>query len=316
MNSLIVIATLLLLAIIGLVLWWLWPAPLARLFIALERRRCGLRPARATVDGIDWHYLEGGHGEPLILLHGFNADADHFCRVSSRLAAHFRIIAPDLPGFGTTRLEQGTSFRLEDLAASVLAWLDHIGIQHFYLGGSSMGGYIACAIARQAPERVRAMWLLAPGGLRDVKLSPVLEAVAEDRHNPLIVRDMADFERLFDYCFVHPPWVPGPVRRFLCRRVAGGAVQAQRIFDALRFDSQPLEDVIDGLATPTLVVWGQSDQVLNAAGARVLAERMSDAESLVLPNVGHLPMLESPDVTAEAWMGFTEALARRHQTAS
>ncbi len=298
------------LALIVITLWWLWPTPLARLFLMLDQRYGRLRPRIVTADDIHWHYLEGGRGEPLVLLHGFNADSSHFCRVSRHLAAHFRILAPDLPGFGLTPSGEMDSFRVEDIADRVLEWLDELGIHDFYLGGNSMGGYIAVAMARRAPDRVRALWLLAPGGLHSAKLSAVLEEVSEERHNPLVIRNQADFHRLVDYCFVHPPWIPGPLARHLARRAGTSAVRAQRIFDAMRYDSQPLEEMARDLPTPTLIVWGQADQVLHPQGATVLDELMTNSHCLVLASIGHLPMLEDPRNVAESWLSFTETLAR------
>ncbi|TVQ39445.1 MAG: alpha/beta fold hydrolase [Wenzhouxiangella sp.] len=304
------------LVLISILLWRVWPTPLARLFLTLDQRYGRLRTRTLTSGEINWHYLEGGHGEPLVLLHGFNADSSHFCRVSRHLAAHFRILAPDLPGFGLTASNEIDSFRVEDLADRVLAWLDDVGIHDFYLGGNSMGGYIAVAMARRAPERVRALWLLAPGGLRTARLSAVLEQVAEERHNPLVIRNQADFYRLVDYCFVRPPWIPGPLARHLARRAALTAVRAQRIFDAMRYDSLPLEDMARGLATPSLIVWGQADQVLHPEGARLLDELMADSRCLILPSIGHLPMLEDPRNVAESWLSFTESLAREEQSST
>jgi len=294
---------------LALFFWYLWPAPLGQFFEWVERRRAGLVSRTREHGGINWHYLEGGHGEPLVLLHGFNANADHFCRVSSRLRSQFRILAPDLPGFGETSVEALSSFRIEDIASRILAWLDGIGVQRFYLGGNSMGGYLAVAMARQAPERVRALWLLAPGGLHTAPLSPVFEEVAEERHNPLVVRNHADFRRLMDYCFVRPPWVPGPLLRLLAKRAMRNAVRAQRIFDAMRYDSRSLEELAEGLPMPALVVWGQADQVLHPAGARVIKNLIPTTRTLVMEKIGHLPMLEDPKTSAEAWLSFANAVA-------
>lgn len=300
--------TILVVAIIALVLWRFWPGPLARLFLVLERLQAGLKSRQRH----GWHYLEGGRGEPLVLLHGFNADAHHFCQSARRLKAHFRILAPDLPGFGLTPMGDSDSFRIEDRAREVLNWLDAMGVHEFYLGGNSMGGYLAVAMARQAPDRVRALWLLAPGGLKSAKLSPVMEEVAEERHNPLVVRNVADFRRLIDYCFVRPPWIPGPLVRFLTRRAAESAVRAQRMFDAMRYDSGALEDMLRGMQTPALVIWGQSDQVLHPDGAALVESLMPEAKVLVLPATGHLPMIEAARTCAEAWIAFTESAARDH----
>ncbi len=302
MNGLIAFCVLVGLAAL---IWRFWPAVPARMFKAIERHRSGLKSCHVQSGDNIWHVLEGGRGEPLVMLHGFNADADHFCRVAQHLRHHFRILAPDLPGFGETGQLDTTALRIEDQASAVVACLDQLGIRHCYLGGSSMGGYIAAMIARSHPERVRGLWLLAPGGIRSVEPSPLFQEIEEERHNPLIVRDLDDFRRLVDYCFVHPPWIPSALARDLAAKAAARALDHQRMFDAVRYDSVALEDFAAEIAVPTLIVWGRSDQVLNPAGAEVLKQVMPSAELL---------MLEQPRTVAEAWLSFTENQARRQRS--
>lgn len=293
------------------VFWFLWPQPLARFFMAAERRQGRLATCSVRCGDIEWHCLQGGHGEPLVLLHGFNGDAYHFTRVSRPLGKHFRVIAPDLPGFGQTDFEGELDYRVEAQAARVLELLDELGIERFYLGGSSMGGYIASAMARKASARVRALWLLNPGGLQNVPLSPLFEVVYQGGHNALVVRDRKDFHRLMDYCFVRPPWLPEPLVRQLADRAGRHSKRAAEIFDAIRFHSPPLEQLAPEVDVPTLIVWGQADQVLHPDGLKILAECMPQARTLLLPATGHLPMVEKPKETAEAWISFAEAIARQ-----
>lgn len=306
------ILTLGIVLLITVLLWRFWPRPIALAFRALDRRAGRLRSCRVRVGSAHWHVLEGGHGENLVMLHGFNADADHFTRVARHLSRHFRILAPDLPGFGDTEFDGPLDYRIPAQAERVIEWMDAAGVQRCYLGGSSMGGYIAAEVARRAPERVRALWLLAPGGVEGAPHSPLFQEIAEERHNPLIIRHLGDFRRLVDYCFVHPPFIPAPLARHLAGRAAGRAVDHQRAFDAFRFDSEPLESIIDEVAVPALVVWGRSDQVLNPAGAAIVEAHMPSAEILLLPDTGHLPMLENPCTVAESWISYTEKLAREH----
>lgn len=297
-------------AVIALALYWRFrPAAMARLLIALERRRSGLRSGRLQVGDIDWHYLTGGRGEPLVLLHGFNGDADHFVRATRFLRRHFRILAPDIPGFGETGVEGDISYRIEDQAGRVLALLDELGIQHFYLGGNSMGGYLAVAVARRAPQRVRALWLMAPGGLESAPYSPLFEEIAAGRHNPLIVRDLSDFDRLMAFCVVRPVFVPKSIKRFLTTRAAANIQRIDRIFHAMRFESVPLERLAEGLDIPALIVWGEGDQVLHPDGAEILEARMPNARTVMMKRTGHLPMLERPRQGAETWLAFTESAA-------
>lgn len=297
-------------AVMALALYWRFrPAAIARVLIALERRRSGLRSGRLRVGDIDWHYLTGGRGEPLVLLHGFNGDADHFVRATRFLRGHFRILAPDIPGFGETGVKGDLRYRIEDQAGRVLALLDELGIHHFYLGGNSMGGYLAIAVARRAPERVRALWLIAPGGLESAPLSPLFEEIAAGRHNPLVVRDLSDFDRLMAFCTVRPVFVPKTIKRFLTARAAANIRRIDRIFHAMRFDSTPLERLADGLVNPTLIVWGDGDQVLHPDGAGILEARMPNARTVMLEDTGHLPMLERPRRVSETWLAFAESAA-------
>jgi len=292
------------------VLWWAWPTPMAKLAQAWERHRGRLHAHQDSFQGVEWHVLEGGCGEPLVLLHGFNGDAHHFARAARHLSDHFRIIAPDLPGFGQTKAEVAVSHRIEDVAKRLLDWLDHRHIDTFYLGGNSMGGYIATAMAKIAPSRVRALWLLAPGGIRSAPLSPVLQEVSEDRHNPLVVRDFADFNRLLDYCFVQRPWMPTPLLRHLAKQAASTCQHSLEIFDAMLHDSADLEEMAKQLPTPALIVWGEQDQVLHPQGAVVLADILPNNEVIAMPQIGHLPMLEAPRESAEAFLAFAERLSR------
>src|ERR1700741_552414 len=88
---------------------YLAPYTAARWGLALEQGRSGLHEARATIPGFEMPYLEGGSGEPLLLIHGFGADKNNFTRVARHLTPQFRVIAPDLPGFGAaTRSDTAT----------------------------------------------------------------------------------------------------------------------------------------------------------------------------------------------------------------
>jgi abhydrolase domain-containing protein 6 len=289
-----------------LLAWWLLPSPVARALLALERAASGLRSRHRQVGDIDWHYLEGGQGEALVLLHGFNADAHHFARLARHLRGRFHLLAPDLPGFGDTGFPEGIEFDIESQADRLLEWLDALGIDRCCLGGNSMGGYLATAVARKAPERVRALWLLAPGGLQEAPYAELFQEVEAGRHNPLVIRHQADFDRLINLCFVHRPWMPRAVQRHLAMRAAAGCQRSIGIFDALRFQSPPLESYAAQLDMPALLLWGDQDRVLHPAGLKRLSDLLPDREPILLQDTGHLPQLERPRECARAWTQFAE----------
>src|SRR5690242_3876928 len=76
------------------------PRPMARLAFAVQHALGGLRPHRVAIPGFEIAYLDGGSGEPLVLVHGIGADKDNFASIAPYLRGLGRVIAPDLPGFG------------------------------------------------------------------------------------------------------------------------------------------------------------------------------------------------------------------------
>src|SRR5215831_19333956 len=82
--------------------YWLCPHAWARVLIAAERARSGVRTRSRIVDGRRFAYWEGGAGTTIVMLHGFGADKDHWTRAARHLRRRFHLIAPDLPGFGDT----------------------------------------------------------------------------------------------------------------------------------------------------------------------------------------------------------------------
>ena len=129
------------------------PEQAARLAIHAERQRAGL--VRKEIDlpgGLHSVYLEGGRGEPLILLHGFGANKDNFLRVARQLTPHYRVIVPDLTGFGESSHPAGADYMPAAQAERVRALAQALGLRRLHLGGSSMGGQIAMSYAVLHPD--------------------------------------------------------------------------------------------------------------------------------------------------------------------
>ena len=93
---------------------FLLPATAARAWIALIRQIAGLRTHRIELADATLEYLDGGSGEALLLIHGFGGDKDNFSLVAPFLTRHFRVIAPDLPGFGNASRDPAARYRIAD----------------------------------------------------------------------------------------------------------------------------------------------------------------------------------------------------------
>ncbi|GAC1621486.1 MAG: alpha/beta fold hydrolase [Nevskia sp.] len=106
----------------------------------------------ALLGGVRLHYQEMGTGEPLVLLHGIGASLDDWEFQMPTFARHFRVIAPDLRGYGKS--ERQEPYTVAQFAKDIWALLDHLGVDRLHLIGHSMGGAVALQMAVDHPERI------------------------------------------------------------------------------------------------------------------------------------------------------------------
>jgi len=261
-----------------------------------------IREARARVDGGDVRFLEAGAGWPVLLIHAFPVNADMWRPQLERVPEGWRFIAPDLRGFGSEPAAPGP-WTLDDAAADLGAFLDHLRLDRAVIGGLSMGGYIAMALFRRSPERFdgiiladtraeadtpegrdrrRAMIELVrakgPSAVADQMLPKLLSASARDRQPELVAS----------------------VRRMIESLSVAGITAALEAMMA-RPDSTP---DLSHVNCPALIVVGAADEVTPEANARAMEKRIERSRVVVLPDAGHLSNLESPDAFSRALSDF------------
>ncbi len=287
--------------------YYLFPEAAFKLVIRVERGIGGLAANRLDTGGLRFAYLEGGQGEPLVLLHGFGANKDNWTRIGRHLTPHFRVIAPDLIGFGDSSPAPDGDYSIRLQAERLGAFVRALGVESFHLGGSSMGGNIAGVWAATDPARVKSLLLIAPGGVVSAEPSEMHRRLQAGEAIPLVAADEAEYDRLLDFVFVERPFIPGPMKKVLVKEAVAHRPQNLRIWDQMHRsrEAAPLERALAGLAVPTLIVWGAQDRVLHVSGGGVLAAEMPKARSAVMTAVGHLPMIEKPGETAGLYLEFT-----------
>ncbi|HEY2773035.1 MAG TPA: alpha/beta fold hydrolase [Candidatus Binatia bacterium] len=284
------------------------PETALRTALSLERHRSGL--VRKEIDlpgGLHYVYLEGGSGEPLMLLHGFGADKDNFTRIARLLVPNYRVVIPDHIGFGESSHPADADYsppaqaeRLHELAAA-------LGITRVHLGGNSMGGHIAMSYAVAYPNDVASLWLLDPGGIWSAPPSELAQVLQKTGRNPLMASNEDEFAKVYAFAMSDPPWVPRAFLDVMARRRIENFALEQKIFEQIRGDR--LEERLRGLATPTLIVWGREDRAINVATAEVLHGMLPHSQVIVLDHIGHLPMLEAPERSAADYLAFRASLA-------
>ena len=275
---------------------------------AMERSRAGLaRKEIALPDGSRIVYLEGGSGAPLVLVHGFGADKDNFTRVARYLTPHYRVIVPDLVGFGESSHRTDVDYHYAAQAERLHAFTQALGLSRFDLGGNSMGGGISMSLAAQHPQEVASLWLIDCAGIAAAPPSELAKIITTTGTNPLMIAKESDFPAFLNFVMSDPPYIPGSVMDVLAReRIANQALERQ-VFLQIATDS--VDDAIKGLATPTLITWGAEDRALSVGTVPVLKALLPNAQAIVMPHVGHAPMIERPQQSAADYVHFRDQLA-------
>jgi len=246
----------------------------------------------------DWYVEIEGQGPGLVLLHGLGASSFSWRHNRAPLSRHFRVITPDLPGHGRSPAPLDADYRAEALVRGVVDFLDWQGLDTIALGGNSLGGGLSLVLARERPERVSALVLLAPAAaLTRIPYAfgplrlPVLGYAAAILLGPWL---LPWFMRLV-YCHPErliPEAVAGyaPPYKNLRRRLA-----LRQVCRALEI--RPLEEIaalLRGLTQPTALIWGAQDRILPPAQGRWIKAHLPQAEFHLLPEVGHAPQEEAP----------------------
>jgi abhydrolase domain-containing protein 6 len=294
--------------IIGLVIiYFFMPGTMFGIVKKLERKAGGLAQKSVIVNGMNIQYLEGGSGDPLVLIHGFGANKDNWTRISKFLTPHFNVIAPDLPGFGESGKNPEEKYTIKDQAVFLKRFLNQINInKSIHLGGNSMGGNIAGQYASLYQGDLKSLLLIAPGGVVSSKPSELFQMLKNGEQNPLVVRSAKEYENLLSFVFVKKPFIPRPIKGFLVAEAIKNQDLNKKIFEQIKDSGlkNPMESLVKNINVPTLIVWGAQDRVLHSSGAKILEAIMKNSKAIVLENIGHAPMIEIPEETAKLVLDF------------
>jgi abhydrolase domain-containing protein 6 len=292
--------------VLALSSYYLFPLQWAPLLVALERRRSGLATKHVTVDGRTFCYLEGGRGLPVVMLHGFGGSADHWTRMAGLMVKQFRVVAPDLPGFGDTTASASERFSVPLQAERLHAFLQALGLRRYHVIANSMGGNIAGALAHDHPDEVMSLTLLEPQGIES-RTPTLIDLEIREGKQPLIPKTPEEFARLIGLVFTRRPFIPRAVYLYLCKQALAREPLYQAVWKGLWEDRYPLERNLPGIRAPTLVIWGDSNHFLHETALEKVEQGLRDVRVVRMKSCGHTPMVERP---AEVWRHFEEFVAR------
>jgi 3-oxoadipate enol-lactonase len=260
---------------------------------------------RYTRQNVSLEYDDIGNGVPLLLIHAFPLDRTMWRAQIAGLQQPYRVIAPDLRGFGHSSEADGRPVTMEQYAADLKALLDSLNVKQAVVGGLSLGGYVALAFIAQYADRVRGLMLANTRALPDSE-----EARQTRLTNAARVRN----EGLGFLIDAMSPKMLGPtakselnitVRSMMARQRAQGVASAL-LGMAARPDRTPL---LPFVKVPTLIVTGSADALIPPADGEAMHQSIPQSMLVTIPEAGHLSNLDQADAFNDALHAFYPQVA-------
>ncbi|MGB2710560.1 MAG: alpha/beta fold hydrolase [Conexibacter sp.] len=251
------------------------------------------------VDGTPANVIELGSGPALLLVHGLSGCWQNWLENIPHFARTHRVIAVDLPGFGASPMPS-EPIAIPGYARFLERLCDALDVERAAVVGNSMGGHIAAELAISAPQRVERLALVSPAGVSSAHANrQVVLAVAR----ALVLTSGWGTARLD--VVASRPGLRRLALGFVCHRA--DLLSAALVRELMRGSGKPafmpaleavlahpIEDRLPQVACPALVVWGTNDHVIPVRDARAFAQAIPDVRKVILPETGHVAMLERP----------------------
>lgn len=255
-----------------------------------------------TIDalGIATNYYEAGqeNGRFVLLLHGMTSSGDAYRELMAGLAADYHLIAPDIPGFGTSAMT--TPYTMDHLVEWVAAFLDVMGISQCLLVGHSFGGVLATYFALAYPEDVARLVLIAPALLSAQKVPDAVIKAGISLGLVELGTTISQSRMVVPYQVKSAVYQPEqqPESIWLRRiRDYENARASADVLKAMAYNGSGPD--LSKMVHPICLIWGENDAVVSVADGDALAELFPNAELHRLPECGHVPVQEKTAVVVE-----------------
>lgn len=299
---------------IAAIVLWRDPFLLVRGEFARQRVAAGLSRGTVEVAGHRWSYAYRDADAPdaptVVMLHGFTGSKENWYPLAAALGGRYRVLIPDLPGWGESERKPGAVYGFTEQAANVEAFIRALSPgKPVVLLGHSMGGGIAAVAAARYPREIAKVGLLDAAGVRFKDNAFGLDVLAG--RNPFAVEDEASLKRYIDIVFHDAkakPWLPWPASTALIRKRRADAGFEQ---DVLARIGRSEDSLLPGqeaanIRQPALLLWCRQDAVIDASALELYAQRIPQARKVLLDGCGHMSLMERPAEVADAVVALVD----------
>jgi 2-hydroxy-6-oxonona-2,4-dienedioate hydrolase/4,5:9,10-diseco-3-hydroxy-5,9,17-trioxoandrosta-1(10),2-diene-4-oate hydrolase len=240
---------------------------------------------------------ETGEGPAVVLLHGGGPGAygvSNYSRNIPELAKNYRVIVPDLPGYGRSTKGVDRTDPFGYLADNIRGLLNELGLDKAHFVGNSYGGACALRLALDTPDRVDRMVLMGPGGIGTTRALPtpglksLLNYYSGDGPSRLKLEKFIRNHLVFNAAQVPDAIIDARYRDSIDPEVVANPPLRRPAGLRTLWKMDFTRDArLAQMAVPTLVLWGAADKVNRPSGGRMLAERMPNCDLYLVANTGH-----------------------------
>ena len=254
------------------------------------------------INNIQMAYTDAGAGDLVVLIHGYPFNRSLWNEQVAALSSAYRVITPDLRGFGETDPSEGPA-TMNLIAQDVAHLMDHLEIPQAVIGGLSMGGYVALAFYKQFPSRVRALILADTRAQADTEEAKQTRAQQEEKALSEGMAGIADamLPKLLtpETVSKHPDIVKRVRDMMLALRPEGAAAALRGM--AQRDDQTPL---LSQISSPALILVGAEDAITPVADSEKMHHAIAGSRLVVVENAGHISNLERSEQFNKALLEF------------
>jgi pimeloyl-ACP methyl ester carboxylesterase len=281
------------------ILAWREPLWLVDRRIDAGLRFHGVQSQYVSVHGYRMHYLVGGSGRPLVLVHGLGSRGADWAKLIPQLIdGGHRVYAVDLLGYGLSSQPRDAAYSIAEQASMVEGFLDSEQLQQVDLAGWSMGGWIAMRVALQQPQRIRRLVLLDSAGLRfKLSFDPAL-------FQPESPTELAALEELLA---PHPRPLPGFLAMAILRRGDRFGWVVHRSVQSMLTGDDLVDGKLGPLTMPVLIGWGDQDRLIPLSVGYQLHAQIAQSVLDVYADCGHLAPGRCADQVGPSVVGFLNA---------
>lgn len=249
---------------------------------------------KVKVDNVEIAYVSLGSGAPVVLIHGHPFDHTMWEPQIEALATSYQVIAPDLRGYGESKLPAKGPSSFADYALDVLQLMDALKIESFHIAGLSLGGQIIMEVYRQAPDRVRSLIFADTFAGLD---TPEAKAARDEAATKMETEGMNAYADESIHKMIraaHVTTQPLVASHILKMMKGTNPLAAATAMRARGERADYLADVLPLIDIPTLIIVGRQDEFTPVEKAEEIHQNVQSSKLVIIEDAGHMPNLEQP----------------------